>query len=62
MNLANVTFVESDNGYIVIDPLTTMEAAAYALNLLYEHVGEKPIVAMIYSVNALKIILVASEE
>ncbi len=48
-SLANVTFVESDNGYIVIDPLTTAEVAAYALNLLYEHVGEKPIVAMIYS-------------
>jgi alkyl sulfatase BDS1-like metallo-beta-lactamase superfamily hydrolase len=48
-SLANVTFVESDNGYIVIDPLTTVEVAAYALKLLYEHVGEKPIVAMIYS-------------
>ena len=32
-SLANVTFVESDNGYIVIDPLTTAEVAAYALNL-----------------------------
>ena len=48
-SLANVTFVESDNGYIVIDPLTTAEVAAYALGLLHEHVGEKPIVAMIYS-------------
>ena len=48
-SLANVTFIESDNGYIVIDPLTTAEVAAYALNLLFEHVGEKPIVAMIYS-------------
>lgn len=48
-SLANVTFIESDNGYIVIDPLTTVEVAAYALRLLYEHVGERPIVAMIYS-------------
>ena len=48
-SLANVTFIESDNGYIVIDPLTTVEVAAYALQLLYEHVGERPIVAMIYS-------------
>ena len=38
-SLANVTFVETDTGYIVIDPLTTVETAAYALNLLYEHVG-----------------------
>jgi len=48
-SLANVTFVESDNGYIVIDPLTTAEVAEYALNLLFQHVGKKPIVAMIYS-------------
>ena len=48
-SLANVTFVESDTGYIVIDPLTTVEIAAYALNLLHEHVGERPIVAVVYS-------------
>ncbi len=48
-SLANVTFIESDTGYIVIDPLTTVETAAYALNLLHEHVGERPIVAVIYS-------------
>ena len=48
-SLANVTFVETDTGYIVIDPLTTVETAAYALNLLYDHVGERPIMAVIYS-------------
>ena len=48
-SLANVTFVESETGYIVIDPLTTVETAAYALNLLYEYVGERPIVAVVYS-------------
>ena len=48
-SLANVTFVASDTGYIVVDPLTTVETAAYALNLLYEHVGERPIVAVVYS-------------
>lgn len=48
-SLANVTFVESDTGYVVIDPLTTAEVAAYSLNLLFEHVGRKPIVAVVYS-------------
>ena len=48
-SLANVTFVETDTGYVVIDPLNTVETAAYALNLLYEHVGERPIVAVVYS-------------
>ncbi len=48
-SLGNVTFVEGDIGYIVVDPLTTIETAAYALQLLYDHIGEKPIVGMIYS-------------
>lgn len=48
-SLANVTFVESDTGYVVIDPLTTAEVAAYSLNPLFEHVGRKPIVAVVYS-------------
>lgn len=48
-SLANVTFVEGDTGWIVIDPLTTVEVAAYALRLLFDHVGERPIVAMVYS-------------
>ena len=48
-SLGNVTFVEGKTGYIVIDPLTTVETASYALNLLYKHVGVKPILAVIYS-------------
>ncbi|MDH3376271.1 MAG: MBL fold metallo-hydrolase [Gammaproteobacteria bacterium] len=48
-SLANVTFVECDTGYIVIDPLTTVKVAAYALNLFYGHIGKNPIVAVIYS-------------
>ncbi len=48
-SLGNVTFVEGKTGYIVIDPLTTVETASYALNLLYKNIGVKPIVAVIYS-------------
>ena len=48
-SLSNATFIESKTGYICIDPLTTVETARYALNLLYKHVGERPIVGMIYS-------------
>ena len=48
-SLANATFVETLSGYICIDPLTTVETARYALKLLYDHVGERPIVGMIYS-------------
>jgi alkyl sulfatase BDS1-like metallo-beta-lactamase superfamily hydrolase len=48
-SLSNATFVETDSGYIIIDPLTTVETARYALNLVHEHIGNKPIVAVIYS-------------
>ena len=48
-SLANVTFVETNSGYVVIDPLTTVETASYALQLLFDHVGKKKIVGMIYS-------------
>ena len=43
------TFVESDSGWVVIDPLTTVEVAAYALALVNEHLGERAIVAVCYS-------------
>jgi alkyl sulfatase BDS1-like metallo-beta-lactamase superfamily hydrolase len=33
----------------VVDPLTTVEVAAAALELLYQHVARKPVVAVIYS-------------
>ena len=48
-SLGNVTFVEGKSGYIVIDPLTTVETASYALNLLFENIGKRPITAVIYS-------------
>lgn len=48
-SLANVTFVAGDTGWIVIDPLTTVEVAAYALELLFEHVDRRPVVAVVYS-------------
>lgn len=47
--LGNATFIEGETGYICIDPLTTAETALYALNLLYTHVKQRPIVGMIYS-------------
>ena len=48
-DLSNITFIEGDSGYIVIDPLITAEAAGAALQLVYEHLPEKPVVAVIYS-------------
>lgn len=49
-DISNITFVESDNGIIVIDPLVSAEVAAAALALYRTHRGgERPVVAVIYT-------------
>ncbi|MBI3863604.1 MAG: MBL fold metallo-hydrolase [Planctomycetia bacterium] len=48
-DLSNIGFIVGDTGYIVIDPLVSSETAKAALELVYEHVGKKPVVAIIYS-------------
>lgn len=50
LDISNVTFVETDNGIIVIDPLVSTEVAAAALALYREHRGgDRPVVAVIYT-------------
>jgi len=48
-DLSNITFVEGERGYIVIDPLISSETAAAALKLMREHRGDKPVTAVIYT-------------
>lgn len=48
-DLSNVTFVESDTGVIVIDPLVSVEVAALALKLYREHRGDRKVNALIYT-------------
>ncbi|MFZ0835201.1 MAG: alkyl sulfatase dimerization domain-containing protein, partial [Mycobacterium sp.] len=49
-DLSNVSFVETDNGVIVVDPLISTEVAAAALKFYREHRGgERPVVAVIYT-------------
>ncbi len=49
-DISNVTFVESDTGIIVIDPLVSTEVAAAALALYRTHRGgDRPVVAVIYT-------------
>lgn len=48
-DLSNVTFVEGATGWIVIDPLTSEETAAACLALAQEHLGERPVVAVVYT-------------
>jgi len=49
LDLANMTIVEGDTGLILIDPLTTVESAAAALELYYTHRPKRPVLAVIYS-------------
>lgn len=48
-DLSNVTFIAGDTGWIVVDPLTAAETAAAARSLVEEHLGARPVVAVIYT-------------
>jgi len=48
-DLANISFIKSDHGWIVFDPLTAKETAAAALKFINEQLGERPVVAIVYS-------------
>lgn len=48
-DLANMTLVKGDTGWILFDVLLTSETASAALALATEHLGERPIRAVVYS-------------
>ncbi|UCD34125.1 MAG: MBL fold metallo-hydrolase, partial [Nitrospiraceae bacterium] len=48
-DLANITFIKSETGWIIFDPLTAKETASAALKFINEKIGERPVVAVVYS-------------
>lgn len=46
-DLAVLTAIETNTGYIIVDPLTNADAAKAGLDLIRKHVGNKPVVAVI---------------
>lgn len=48
-DLSNMTLIEGETGWIVVDPLTARETAAAAFAFARRHLGERPIVAMIFT-------------
>ena len=48
-DLSNVTFIEGKTGWIVVDPLITKQTAEFALKLVNQELGERPISAVIYT-------------
>ena len=48
-DLANISFIRGNTGWIVIDPLTVKETSRAALKFINEKLGERPVVAVIVS-------------
>ena len=48
-DLANITFMKGKTGWIVFDPLIAAESARAAKELVDKHLGEMPVVSVIYS-------------
>lgn len=48
-DLANMTIIRGETGWIIIDPLTGVETAAAALALVNQTLGPRPVSAVIYS-------------
>ncbi len=48
-DLANMSLIEGDSGWIIVDPLTTRETAAAAWEFAMQHLPNKPIVAVLFT-------------
>ncbi|MEZ5572218.1 MAG: alkyl sulfatase dimerization domain-containing protein [Halioglobus sp.] len=48
-DLSNMSIIEGKTGWILVDPLTTKETAAAAIAFAREHLGTKPISAIIFT-------------
>ena len=48
-DLANMTMIEGDTGWIIVDPLTAKETADKALKFAQKHLGIKSVKAIIYT-------------
>ncbi|MES2720613.1 MAG: alkyl sulfatase dimerization domain-containing protein [Pseudomonadota bacterium] len=48
-DISNMTIIEGRTGWIIVDPLTAQETAARAIAFARQHLGTKPIVAVIFT-------------
>ena len=48
-DLSNMSIIESDNGWILVDPLTSRETASHALLFAQKHLGKQPIKAILFT-------------
>jgi alkyl sulfatase BDS1-like metallo-beta-lactamase superfamily hydrolase len=48
-DISVMTIIEGKTGFIIVDPLTVTEVSSAAMELVKEHVGDKPVLAVIYT-------------
>ena len=48
-DISNITFLETPNGWLIIDPLTTSSTAEACLQLANQTLGERPVHTVIYT-------------
>jgi alkyl sulfatase BDS1-like metallo-beta-lactamase superfamily hydrolase len=48
-DVANITLIEGKSGWIVVDALTCRESAAAAMAFARNHLGEKPVSAIVFT-------------
>lgn len=48
-DIANMTLIRGNTGWIIIDPLTSSEASRAGLDLANKHLGERPVIAVIHT-------------
>lgn len=49
IDISNMTVVLGDSGYIVVDPLLSVETAKAGLELVHKHFGLRPVTGVIYT-------------
>ena len=48
-DISNITFIKGSTGWVVIDPLTSDSTAKASLDLITQHVEQRPVTAVIYT-------------
>lgn len=48
-DIANMTIIEGQSGWIIVDPLTSIETASMAIAFAREHLGNQPITAVLFT-------------
>ncbi len=48
-DLANMSIIEGETGWIIVDPLTAKETAMAAIDFARKHLGNRPILAIIFT-------------